>query len=77
HTGAVQYARPAAADLRIRALPELRDIDTPDALTHVVSRAPRTRTVRLGTSPNAAPGRGRHDPGECRPFVGACATGRL
>lgn len=61
HTGAAQYARLAAANLRIRALPELRDIDTPDDLTHVATGAPRTRTARLATS-LGAPTAGRTEP---------------
>lgn len=50
HTGAAQYARLAATNLRIRALPELRDIDAHDDLTHVAAQAPHTRTARLATA---------------------------
>lgn len=65
HTGAAQYARLADANLRVRTLPTLRDIDTPDDLAHVASRAPRTRTARLVTAlralaPTAEPSSARH-----------------
>lgn len=75
HTGAAQYARLATAHLRIRMLPTLRDIDTPDDLTQVASRAPHTRTARLATAVRPLSPAGHAAPAErCHLTTGAPLT---
>ncbi|MFI6347565.1 DUF2064 domain-containing protein [Streptomyces sp. NPDC050560] len=47
HTGSAQRARLTGAGLRVRDLPVVRDVDTPDDALAVAALAPRTRFAAL------------------------------